>query len=284
MKKYLAFSILLFALSSGFVIYTHSSNEITAYNPWVKLAPPGTPMAGYMVLYNGTSNDRKIVGAKAGGFAMTMIHRSLHENGVAKMERVDAAQLVSGDSLLFAPGGLHLMLMTPQKSFHEGDTVPITLNFDDGSTFTVRFPVRSSVDESAGEYRHDDHSGYGHEKAAESHNKHEHNRIVRVAQDNAPTLAVSVKPMHGAHWVLELETGNFVFAEAHQDGPHVMGEGHAHLYINGEKIARLFSTEFRLPDLPPGKHEIVVGLYSNDHAAYAIEGKPVEQRVTILAD
>ena len=59
------------------------------------------------------------------------------------------------------------------------------------------------------------------------------------------------------------------------------GEGHAHVYVNGTKIARLYGTWMHIGSLPPGDVEVRVALSSNDHKALAVNGQPVQVAVAV---
>ena len=52
------------------------------------------------------------------------------------------------------------------------------------------------------------------------------------------------------------------------------GEGHAHLYLDGQKIARVYGEWYHLPKLE-GDHELRVTLNTNDHQDYAVKGEVV---------
>lgn len=87
----------------------------------------------------------------------------------------------------------------------------------------------------------------------------------------------------GTGWTVEVVTGDFEFA------PERLGElrpqeGHAHLYLDGEKIDRIYSPWYALPasEVPAGEHELSVTLNANDdHAVWAVDGEPVEASTTL---
>ena len=86
-----------------------------------------------------------------------------------------------------------------------------------------------------------------------------------------PRLAIAIHKDSLKGWNLELITENFIFTpEAAGLGP-VSGEGHAHLFINGKKIARIYHNWHHLPNLPAGSHEITVTLNANNHARLAVK-------------
>lgn len=119
-----------------------SAAQVTVEDPWIRAAPPGAPaMAGYMRITN-EGEEVSLTGASAPGFGRAMLHRTLYEDGVATMARQAEVPLAGGETVRFEPGGLHIMLMMPQAVPAEGETVPVTLEFDDDTRATVDFPVR----------------------------------------------------------------------------------------------------------------------------------------------
>lgn len=77
-------------------------------------------------------------------------------------------------------------------------------------------------------------------------------------------LEVTKDPMHG--WNLHFETKHFRFTPEHVSSKHIPGEGHAHLMINGEKVARIYSNWFHLPIQDYEIRELEITLNSNSHA------------------
>lgn len=97
----------------------------------------------------------------------------------------------------------------------------------------------------------------------------------------APGLAMSIHKDPVAGWNLELSTENFEFVPKAAGFDPVAGEGHAHLYIDGLKIARLYSHWYHIQSLEPGKHEVVVTLNANNHSGLSVNGKEVSERAEI---
>ena len=85
--------------------------------------------------------------------------------------------------------------------------------------------------------------------------------------------ALSADPVSG--WNLNSRTSNFVFAAERAGNAHVDGEGHAHVYVNGEKIARAYGEWFHIEALPTGPVEVEVVLNSNDHRALVVGDMPL---------
>lgn len=111
---------------------------------------------------------------------------------------------------------------------------------------------------------------------------HRHDQIEEVGDAAArPSLSAEIAADPAAGWTLRLTTQNFDFAPEHAGCAHEPGEGHAHIYVNGEKIARLYGPWFHLASLPKGDVTVEVGLYTNDHRAIAVNGVPVSASVAV---
>ena len=108
------------------------------------------------------------------------------------------------------------------------------------------------------EMNHDDHGDH-------------HGTAVSVAVDeNAPTLAIALHKDPMAGWNLEVKTTNFHFAPEHASMANADGEGHAHVYINGEKLGRLYGAWMHIGTLPKGEVEVTVSLNANDHSPLSV--------------
>ncbi|MGV6850076.1 MAG: copper chaperone PCu(A)C [Marinibacterium sp.] len=119
------------------------ADGITIRDPMVPLAPPSARAhAAFMTLTNDGDTARHLVGASAPGYAMTQIHESRETDGIATMSEVNVIEIAPGQTVVFKPGGLHVMLMRPETPVSEGDVVEVTLEFADGTSQTVLAPVR----------------------------------------------------------------------------------------------------------------------------------------------
>lgn len=106
---------------------------------------------------------------------------------------------------------------------------------------------------------------------------HKRDEVINVSGDGTTPrvdLVIHDDAISGRN--LEVITENFRFAPEHASWEHVAGEGHAHLYIDGKKVARLYGRWFHIPDPRPGTHTIRVTLNSNTHRALAFEGRVIE--------
>jgi copper(I)-binding protein len=116
---------------------------VSVRDAWIRETPPGmTMMAGYMALRNNTSQSQVLVAASSSDFETVMIHRTIVKDGMAGMEHAPQIELSPNASLLFAPGGYHLMLLNPKRTLRAGNRVDIYLEFRGGLVLPVAFEVR----------------------------------------------------------------------------------------------------------------------------------------------
>jgi hypothetical protein len=85
-------------------------------------------------------------------------------------------------------------------------------------------------------------------------------------------------------WNIQINTTNFTFTPQKFGQPHVVGEGHAHLYLDGEKIARVYGPWYHLSGLLPGTHILKVTLNANTHDEYVYEDKVIMDTTRITVD
>ena len=75
---------------------------------------------------------------------MLMLHRSTQSGGMSSMEDVASVPVAAGGTVMFAPGGYHLMCMDPSPAMKSGSTVTVMFKFSDGSKATANFSVRNA--------------------------------------------------------------------------------------------------------------------------------------------
>lgn len=130
---------------------------------------------------------------------------------------------------------------------------------------------------------HDMHDTHGAEMTENS--SHAHDTLLEMPADGtAPGLEIAVVRDAASGWNLHMMTRNFRFAPDHASQPHIDGEGHAHVYVNGVKIARAYGPWMHIASLPAGTAEIKVVLTSNDHKPLAIGGTPVSASLIVSVD
>lgn len=112
---------------------------------------------------------------------------------------------------------------------------------------------------------------------------HDHGAPLEMSGAAAPYVDLQLFPLSDGSVNVRVQTLNFDFAPQKVDMDPEAGEGHAHLYVDGEKIARLYGEWYHLDSLPTDAEMVSVTLYANNHQPLAVDGKEVSAMV-MLAD
>ena len=117
-----------------------SADNVAVQDPYVRMAPPNAPATGaFMVIRNNGDKDVKVLKA---------------DNPASRVTEVPAIEIKAKGEAVLKPGSLHVMLIDLKAPMKEGDSVPITLTFDDGSSKTVDAKVVRPVPAPAMEHKH----------------------------------------------------------------------------------------------------------------------------------
>ena len=125
--------------------------QVHAEKAWIRVLPAGLPAGGYVTLHNTGDTTVTLTGATSARYGHVMLHQSTTEGGMGRMSMVEQLAIPAHGSVALAPGGYHLMLMQATKAVNAGETVPVTLDFADGSHLPVEFLARPANAVDAGD-------------------------------------------------------------------------------------------------------------------------------------
>lgn len=115
-----------------------------------------------------------------------------------------------------------------------------------------------------------------------SHNHEMIHKQIEVDENSAPTIEISITKDKMAGWNFKVITKNFTFTPDQVNKENILNTGHAHIFIDGVKLTRLYAPHFYLPDFSIGEHDIKVSLNANNHSAYFLKGKEIAATRTII--
>jgi len=122
---------------------TAQATAVTVREAWVREAAAGRAVTGaFLILENTSDAARALVRGKASVGDTLELHEMKRENGMMRMSPVPRIDIPAKGSVALRPGGYHLMLFGLKAPLAAGDTVRLTLTFDDGTTAQVKAPVR----------------------------------------------------------------------------------------------------------------------------------------------
>jgi len=128
-------------------------------HPYVAATPPGASVAaGYMVIINLTDADDRFIGATSDIADKVEVHRSLIENNVAKMRRIDdGLVLPAGSTVVLKPGDSHIMFIGLTKQLVRGERHSATLYFEEAGKFEIEFDIEDIGDHTDVDHANTDH-------------------------------------------------------------------------------------------------------------------------------
>lgn len=159
---------------------------------------------------------------------------------------------------IMAADGAHIMITISADGFDEGAFVPLSLTFEDYGVVTTRMLNAGSGMASMN-----------------------HGGSAGISVMTSPKLGIFAPDgfrADGFNIKLDVEDFSFVFAP--DDAQHIPNEGHAHVYLNGLKLRRLYESTFTLGAVPAGEYELRVALNSNDHRPYLTKGDAVQKTLS----
>ena len=121
----------------------------------------------------------------------------------------------------------------------------------------------------------------GHSESDE----HSHGMFM-VNQEQAPMVDIEVEKDAKKGWNVSIQTTKFTFTPEDVNQANIIGEGHAHLYVDGKKVARVYVPNFHYDKEFDGAKTFKVTLNANDHSDYMVGGNVIsaEKDVSHMSD
>ena len=110
---------------------------------WARTADSGATGGAYLTIVNHDSTAVELVGASSEAAVSVEVHESMQHDGMSHMMARASVAIGARDSVVMAPGGLHVMLNQLTRALAAGDSVPLILRFSNGDTVRVSVPVRA---------------------------------------------------------------------------------------------------------------------------------------------
>ena len=114
--------------------------------------------------------------------------------------------------------------------------------------------------------------------------------VHEISQEAAPRVNLEIKKDPTGGYNVHVVTNNFVWRPEMASMKHIPGEGHAHVFLDGRKIMRIYNEWFHLNKYHfsprSGEQLLSIEFVGNDHAPYTIDGLPVgaEQIIDVPRD
>lgn len=130
-------------LSVG-VLAQSAAPALSVRDAWVRATPAGRQMTGaFMVIDNTSSTPRALVSVTADVASPVELHEMKQDGGMMRMSPVKQIDVPARGRVELKPGSFHLMLFGLKAPLTAGQTVNVTLVFDDGTKLPVKAEVRA---------------------------------------------------------------------------------------------------------------------------------------------
>ncbi|MGI9331869.1 MAG: copper chaperone PCu(A)C [Gammaproteobacteria bacterium] len=146
MLKLLLPAMAMAALAGGHTAAAQSSRigDVEIENPWARASVPSAPNgAAYVTLTSRGSEPDRLQSLTTPIAKRVEIHGHRMQDGLMKMERYADLEVAPGASIVFEPGGLHLMLLGLAQPLAQGDTFALTFQFERAGSVTLDVPVQA---------------------------------------------------------------------------------------------------------------------------------------------
>ena len=130
--------------------------QVTVADPWVRGTVAQQRATGAFMTLTAPAGAR-LVEARSPVAGVVEIHEMTMDSNVMRMRQVPMLELPAGKAVELKPGGYHVMLMELKQPMKTGESVPITLVFEDKDkkrlTVDIQAPVRA-LNAPAGKMEH----------------------------------------------------------------------------------------------------------------------------------
>ncbi len=133
----------VFLLAGTVAGHDYSVADLIVRHPGARAtATASVPGVGYLVIENSGADDDRLLGAESPAAAQIELHRTVIEDGVARMRPVpDGVAVPAGAIVELAPGSYHFMLMGLGAPLTAGEYVPLTRRFEGAGEIAVELAV-----------------------------------------------------------------------------------------------------------------------------------------------
>jgi len=118
--------------------------QVTVSDAWVRGTVPGQRATGAFMTLT-ASEDVALVAARSPLAGSVEVHEMKMDGGMMRMRAIDRLPVARGAPVQLSAGGHHLMLMALVKPVAAGDTVPLSLTFEDRAGKRVTVDVLAKV-------------------------------------------------------------------------------------------------------------------------------------------
>lgn len=142
MKKFIS---LLTVVAAGLLLISTPlfASQLSVEDQYIRATPPNSKnSAAFMVITNADKKEIKLLSASSDIAARVELHQHIMDDGLMKMRQVEEIIIKAGGSVALQPGGYHVMFLNLKQPLEEGQSISLSLSFDNGEQLTLDVPVK----------------------------------------------------------------------------------------------------------------------------------------------
>ncbi len=117
-------------------------NGITVEDAFARARPGAAKMGGaFLKITNNNAEDDVVLSAVSSIAKRTELHTHLMKDGVMSMTKLESIPVPAGKSVMFKPGGYHVMMMGLKEKMVKGSHFKVTLTFKNAGDIEIMVPV-----------------------------------------------------------------------------------------------------------------------------------------------
>lgn len=120
-----------------------NAETFSVEEPYARATPPHTQnSAAFMHISNNSDKSYKLVAASSDIAERVELHSHSMSEGMMKMRQVDEIAIDASATIELKPGSFHVMFLGLKSPLVEGQSVKLTLYFNNGDKLDVDAPVK----------------------------------------------------------------------------------------------------------------------------------------------
>ena len=131
------------SLAMFLVLVTTAGADVHVEDAWsLPLPPTSVNGAAYLTVHNRGPGADRLLDAESDIAGKVELHSHVIQDGQMSMMRLNGIDLAPDASVVFAPGGMHVMLLGLTKPLVRGEQYPLILRFEHAGEVPVVVSIR----------------------------------------------------------------------------------------------------------------------------------------------
>ena len=136
---------LVFILTLLWMPFAHAT-DVRFEQAYARATPPhAINSAVFVDITNPSNQEKHIVAASTPAAGKVELHEVVKEDGMMKMRQISQINLPAKSTTHLKPGGLHIMLFDLTKPLREGESIAVSVYFDDGQQQIFVAPIKNVI-------------------------------------------------------------------------------------------------------------------------------------------